>query len=151
MKPSERKAPRNRINIPPYNGGYFIFGHSPNTTGCAQVRLLLACQPCNCCLLPVNGFALIFCRGRRPRRPAKPNGFYLPLTIQKTKRIYHANRQEITASSRGVEDVAPYGVVYSRFVTTQWDGNRTPSRNGPTLYHASMNESNLFLYRQSLF
>ena len=43
------------IIIPPYNGGYFIIGHSPNTTGNAQVRLLLACQPCICYLLPVNG------------------------------------------------------------------------------------------------
>ena len=34
---------------------YFIFGHSPNTTGCAQVRFLLACQPCNCYLLPIIG------------------------------------------------------------------------------------------------
>ena len=40
---------------PPYNGGYFIFGHSPNTTGCAQVRFGLACQPCKEYLLPVNG------------------------------------------------------------------------------------------------
>ena len=34
-----------QINIPPYNGGYFSFGHSPNITGNAQARLLLACQP----------------------------------------------------------------------------------------------------------
>ena len=34
------------INIPPYNGGYFIFGHSPNNTDGAQVRFLLACHPC---------------------------------------------------------------------------------------------------------
>ena len=33
------------INIPPQSGGYFRFGHSPNTTGNAQVRFLLACQP----------------------------------------------------------------------------------------------------------
>ena len=46
------------IKIPPYNGGYFSFGHSPNTTGYAQVRILLACQPRNCYLLPVNGFAI---------------------------------------------------------------------------------------------
>ena len=45
-----------KINIPPHSGGYFIFGHSPNITGCAQVRFLLACQPCICYLLPVNGF-----------------------------------------------------------------------------------------------
>ena len=54
---------------PPY-GGYFSFGHSPNTTGCAQVRFRLAYQPCNCCLLPVNGFIINFiqhCRDRRPR------------------------------------------------------------------------------------
>ena len=43
------------INIPPYNGGYFSFGQSPKDTGGAQVRFLLACQPCNCYLLPVNG------------------------------------------------------------------------------------------------
>ena len=36
---------QNRINIPPQSGGYFRFGHSPNTTGNAQVRFLLACQP----------------------------------------------------------------------------------------------------------
>ena len=29
------------INIPPLHGGYFIFGHSPNTTGCAQVRFFI--------------------------------------------------------------------------------------------------------------
>jgi len=59
------------IKIHPHSGWYFSFGHSPNTTGCAQVRLLLACQPCNDYLLPVNGFALnciIPCRDRRPRR-----------------------------------------------------------------------------------
>ena len=44
-----------QINIPPYNGGYFSFGHSPNITGCAQVRFRLACQPRNCYLLPING------------------------------------------------------------------------------------------------
>ena len=43
------------INIPPHSGGYFCFGHSPNSTGGAQVRFLLACQPCNSYLLPVNG------------------------------------------------------------------------------------------------
>ena len=30
-----------KINIPPCNGGFFIFGHSPNTTGYAQVRFLI--------------------------------------------------------------------------------------------------------------
>ena len=34
-----------QINIPPQSGGYFRFRHSPNTTGNAQVRFLLACQP----------------------------------------------------------------------------------------------------------
>ena len=43
------------INIHPHSGGDFSFGHSPNTTGCAQVRRVLVCQPCNCYLLPVNG------------------------------------------------------------------------------------------------
>ena len=33
-------------NKNPKNGVCFIFGHSPNNTGCAQVRFLLACQPC---------------------------------------------------------------------------------------------------------
>ena len=33
------------IKIPPQSGGYFSFGQSPNTTGYAQVRRLLACQP----------------------------------------------------------------------------------------------------------
>ena len=47
------------INIPPsHSGGYFSFGHSPNHTGCAQVRFILACQPCTNCLLPVNGSSL---------------------------------------------------------------------------------------------
>ena len=40
---------------PTHSGGYFIFGHSPNTTGGAQVRCRLACQPCKEYLLPVNG------------------------------------------------------------------------------------------------
>ena len=39
------------INIHPHSGWYFIFGHSPNITGGAQVRCLLACQPCILCLL----------------------------------------------------------------------------------------------------
>ena len=39
------RQPRTTINIPPQSGGYFRFGHSPNTTGNAQVRFLLACQP----------------------------------------------------------------------------------------------------------
>ena len=43
---------RKKIKIPP--GGYFSFGHSPNNTGCAQVRCILACQPCNYSLPPVN-------------------------------------------------------------------------------------------------
>ena len=34
-----------KIKIPPQSGGYFSFGQSPNTTGYAQVRRLLACQP----------------------------------------------------------------------------------------------------------
>ena len=33
------------INIHPPSGWFFIFGHSPNITSHAQVRLLLACQP----------------------------------------------------------------------------------------------------------
>ena len=37
------------------NREYFSFGHSPNNTGCAQVRFLLACRPCNYYLLAVNG------------------------------------------------------------------------------------------------
>ena len=44
-----------RINIHPHSGWFFIFGHSPNTTGNAQVRFLLACQPYNFYLLPING------------------------------------------------------------------------------------------------
>ena len=39
------RQPHTTINIPPQSGGYFRFGHSPNTTGNAQVRFLLACQP----------------------------------------------------------------------------------------------------------
>ena len=50
-RPFERKEKREkgkvkRIKIHPHSGWYFSFGHSPNTTGYAQVRLLLACQPC---------------------------------------------------------------------------------------------------------
>ena len=34
-----------QINIHPPSGWFFSFGYNPNTTGHAQVRLLLACQP----------------------------------------------------------------------------------------------------------
>ncbi|EKU70614.1 YbaN family protein [Selenomonas sp. F0473] len=44
-----------RINIHPRSGWFFIFGHSPNITSGVQVRFLLACQPCVCYLLPING------------------------------------------------------------------------------------------------
>ena len=37
-------------------GGISFSGKTLNVTGDAQVRLRLACQPCNCYLLPVNGF-----------------------------------------------------------------------------------------------
>ena len=37
------------------NGGYLSFGPSPNNTGYAQVRFILAWQPCNCYLLLING------------------------------------------------------------------------------------------------
>ena len=50
--PAAKKANK----YPPRKRGDFSFGYSPNTTDCAQVRFLLACQPCNCYLLPVNGF-----------------------------------------------------------------------------------------------
>ena len=40
--------------IHPHSGWYFSFGHSPNTTGYAQVRLLLACQPCICYETPLK-------------------------------------------------------------------------------------------------
>ena len=43
--PLPRLRMPHQINIPPQSGGYFRFGHSPNTTGNAQVRFLLACQP----------------------------------------------------------------------------------------------------------
>ena len=64
-----------KINIHPRSGWYFIFGHSPKTTGGAQVRFSLACQPCNCYLLPVNGFHQGFLREeagavRRLKEPA---------------------------------------------------------------------------------
>ena len=39
-----------QINIPRKTGD-FSFGHSPDTTGCAQVRFLLAVQPCNCYII----------------------------------------------------------------------------------------------------
>ena len=46
MKESKRLIFRyDRINIHPPSGWFFIFGHSPNITSHAQVRLLLACQP----------------------------------------------------------------------------------------------------------
>ena len=52
FKTCMQKSFQNRkINIHPHSGWYFIFGHSPNTTGNAQVRLLLACQPRNRYLL----------------------------------------------------------------------------------------------------
>ena len=43
------------IRIHPHSGWFFFFGHSPHIIGYAQVRLLLACQPCSFYLLPVNG------------------------------------------------------------------------------------------------
>ena len=33
------------INIHPHSGWFFLFGHSPNIIGSAQVCILLACQP----------------------------------------------------------------------------------------------------------
>ena len=53
-------------NLHQPNGGYFSFGHSPNITGCAQVRFRLACKPCNDYLLPANGFQHKppLCKGR---------------------------------------------------------------------------------------
>ena len=59
------------IKIHPLSGWYFSFGHSHNTAACAQVRFLLACQPCNCYLIPANGFALNFIIPRRDRRPRR--------------------------------------------------------------------------------
>ena len=61
LLPGRSASEANRIatiNIPPHSGGYFSFGHSPNNTGGAQVRFLLACQPCTDYLLPVNGSPL---------------------------------------------------------------------------------------------
>ena len=55
-------------NPPRITGGDFSFGHSPNNTGCAQVRLLLACQPRNCYLLPVNGLRKKPSSGRKGDR-----------------------------------------------------------------------------------
>ena len=49
------KFPIKSIIIHPPSGWFWFFGHSPNTTGYAQVRLLLACQPRIVYLLPVNG------------------------------------------------------------------------------------------------
>ena len=46
---------RYTIIIHPHSGWYFSFGHSPNTTGCAQVRYELACQPRTNYWLPING------------------------------------------------------------------------------------------------
>ena len=40
---------------PPASGWYFIFWQSPNTTDSDKCSLELACQPCNCYLLPING------------------------------------------------------------------------------------------------
>lgn len=37
---------RTTITIHPRSGWFYFFGHSPNTTSCTQVCLLLACQPC---------------------------------------------------------------------------------------------------------
>ena len=36
-------------------GGISFSGIALNTTGDAQVRFRLACNPCNCYLLPING------------------------------------------------------------------------------------------------
>ena len=44
-----------KINIHRHSRWFFLFGHSPNATGNAQVHRLLACQPCTDYLLPVNG------------------------------------------------------------------------------------------------
>ena len=42
------------ITIPPHSGGYFSFGHSPNTTSGAQVRVI--CLPaCAYYLPPLKG------------------------------------------------------------------------------------------------
>jgi len=43
------------LKIPGKNGGISFSGKTLNVTGDAQVRFRLACQPCNCYLLPVNG------------------------------------------------------------------------------------------------
>ena len=61
-----KSYPERKINIHPHIGWFFIFGHSPNNTGDAQVRFRLACQPCNHYLLPINGliFAGFPSRGR---------------------------------------------------------------------------------------
>ena len=42
------------IKIPPHSGGYFSFGHSPNNTSGAQVRIKRL-PACAYYLLPVNG------------------------------------------------------------------------------------------------
>ena len=50
----------------------FIFGHSPNITGYAGVRLRLTCQPCNCYLLPGNGLLHKPSSGRKGDRIGVP-------------------------------------------------------------------------------
>ena len=44
------------LGFTPQTGGISFSGKTLNVTGHAQVRFRLACQPCNCYLLPVNGF-----------------------------------------------------------------------------------------------
>ena len=76
---------------PPAMRGDFIFGHSPNTTGCAQVRFLLPCRPCNDHRRPINGLSIFAgspCQGRCRRQPTDTisvvfvSFFLLPLRVR---------------------------------------------------------------------
>ena len=100
--PLVRLCKKIQINIPPHSGGYFSFGRSPNTTGCAQVRFRLACQPCNIYLPPINGFRDVssppsgrevdFCEAKRRREPATIRKFVeLPLSLWAARKFLLSN------------------------------------------------------------
>ena len=56
-RPRKAKNQLSTINTPRITGGISFSGIALPFTGCAQVRFLLACQPCNCYLLPINGLS----------------------------------------------------------------------------------------------
>ena len=67
------------LGFTPQTGGISFSGKTLNVTGHAQVRFRLACQPCNCYLLPVNGFhhKPPLCKGRWHFRKKMTEGLLL--------------------------------------------------------------------------